>query len=188
MAADVWNLDASDGQLLLHTRVAGRAAKMGHRLTIAMNNWVATVRWNAGEPVEAELTVEVDSLEVLRGEGGLKPLSGLEKALARSNALGVLDADRHPQIRFQASDIDKVQDGYRLAGTLEIHGVTGECQIGLRVEDLGEAWRLSCEADVRQSDFGIKPYSMLMGSMKVVDTVTVSLTAECSKAHHAANG
>ena len=122
---------------------AGRAAKMGHRLTIAMNNWVATVRWNAGEPVSAELTVEVDSLEVLRGEGGLKPLSGLEKALARSNALGVLDADRHPQIRFQASDIDKVQDGYRLAGTLEIHGVTGECQIGLRVEDLGEAWRLS---------------------------------------------
>jgi polyisoprenoid-binding protein YceI len=90
----------------------------------------------------------------------------------------VLDADRFPQIRFQASDIDTVDDGHRLTGTLEIHGVTRECAIDLHVEDLGDAWRMSCRADVRQSEFGIKPYSMLMGSMKVVDTVAVSFSAE----------
>jgi polyisoprenoid-binding protein YceI len=181
VTATVWNLDASDGQLLVHTGVTGRAAKMGHRLTIAMNTWLATVRWSAGEPAEAELAVEVDSLQVLRGEGGVKALSGPEKTLARSNALRVLDADRFPQIRFQASDIDKVDDGYRLTGTLEIHGVAGERGIDLRVEDLGDAWRLSCQADVRQSECGIKPYSMLMGSVKVADTVTVSFTAERAK-------
>jgi polyisoprenoid-binding protein YceI len=179
----VWNLDASDGQLLVHTGVTGRAAKMGHRLTIAMNNWAATVRWSAGEPVEAELTVEVDSLEVLRGEGGVKGLTGPEKGLARSNALRTLDAGRFPQIRFHTGDIGKVDDGYRLAGTLAIHGVSKECEIGLHVEGLGEAWRLSSEAVVRQSDFGIKPYSMLMGSMKVVDAVTVSFAAERAKAN-----
>ncbi len=181
MTDEAWTLDASNGQLLVHTGVTGRAAKMGHRLTIAMNRWVATVQWNAGEPVEAELTVDVDSLEVLRGEGGLKPLSGPEKALARSNALRTLDADRYPQVRFRAGDIAKAEDGYRLAGTLEIHGKTGECEVSVRVEDLGEKWRMSCETDVRQSDFGVKPYSMLMGSMKVVDTVTVSFSATVAK-------
>jgi polyisoprenoid-binding protein YceI len=45
------------------------------------------------------------------------------------------------------------------------------------VKNLGETWQLSCEADVRQTDFGVKPYSMLMGAMKVVDTVTVAFTA-----------
>jgi polyisoprenoid-binding protein YceI len=85
-------MDASDGQLLVHTGVTGRAARMGHRLTIAMNSWRATVRWSSGEPAEAELTVEVDSLRVLDGEGGLKALSGPEKVLSRSNALRVLDA------------------------------------------------------------------------------------------------
>ena len=178
MSAKVWNLDASEGQLLVHTGITGRAAKLGHRLTIAMNTWQATVRWSAGEPVEVELKIDVDSLQVLRGEGGVKGLSGPEKAQARSNALKVLEPDRFPQIRFQADDIDKVDDGYRLTGTLEIHGVANECEIDLRVEDHGDAWRLSCEAIVRQSDFGITPYSMLMGSMKVVDTVTVSFTAE----------
>ncbi|MDG5481296.1 YceI family protein [Mycolicibacterium gadium] len=180
-SSPVWNLDASDGRLLVHTGVTGRAAKMGHRLTIAMTTWLATVRWSGGEPVEAELTVEVESLQVVKGEGGLKSLSGPEKVLARSNALGVLDAQRFPQIRFLANDIDKSDDGYLLTGTLEIHGVAQEREIGLRVEDLGETWRLSCQADVRQSEFGVKPYSMMFGSMKVVDSVTVSFTAERTK-------
>ena len=154
---------------------------MGHRLTIAMTTWRAGVRWTDDEPAEADLTVEVDSLEVLQGKGGLTPLSRPEKTLARSNAVRLLDADRFPQICFQASDIEKSGDGYRLLGTLDIHGVTRECAIDLRVEDLGDAWRMSCRADVRQSEFGIKPYSMLMGSMKVVDTVAVSFSADRAK-------
>ena len=69
----------------------------------------------------------------------------------------------------------------RLLGTLDIHGATRECAMGLHVEDLGDAWRMSCRADVGQSEFGIKPYSMLMGSMNVVDTVAVSFSAGRAK-------
>lgn len=177
----MWTLDASDGQLLIETGVTGRAARMGHRLTIAMTNWRAGVRWSDGEPAEADLTVEVDSLEVLLGEGGLTPLSGPEKTLARQNAVKLLDVDRFPQIRFQPNVIEKRGEGYRLLGTLDIHGVRREYAIDLRVEDLGDAWRMSCRADVRQSEFGIKPYSILMGAMKVVDAVTVSFSADRTK-------
>jgi polyisoprenoid-binding protein YceI len=181
VTSDVWHFDGSQGQLLVHTGVTGRAAKMGHRLTIAMTTWRATVNWADGEPADVELTVEVESLQVLRGEGGVTPLSGPEKALARSNALKVLGADRFPQIYFQASDIGKTGDGYRLTGSVDIHGVTRDRVIDLHVDDGGDSWRLACEADVRQTDFGVKPYSMLMGSMKVVDTVTVSFSASRPK-------
>jgi polyisoprenoid-binding protein YceI len=177
MTVNEWNFNASDGGLLVKTGVTGPAAKMGHRLTIAMTEWQATVRWSRGKPVEAEVIVEVESLQVRKGAGGVKALSAPEKTLARSNALKSLDAKRFPQIRFQASGIAKSDDGYRLTGTLEIHGVSNECAANLRIDDLGEKWRLSCEAGVVQSDFDIKPYSMLMGSMKVVDSVIVSFTA-----------
>ncbi len=73
---------------------------MGHRLTIAMTRWQATVNWEGGEPVTAELVVDTDSFEVLRGEGGVKGLSGPEKAVVRSNALKSLNASRFPEIRF----------------------------------------------------------------------------------------
>lgn len=181
MSAAAWNLDASDGELLVTTGVAGRAAKMGHRLTIAMTTWQATVQWSNGEPVGVDLTVDVDSLKVLRGEGGVKGLSGPEKALARSNALGVFDAAKFPQIRFQADDIEKTTGGYRLTGSLEIHGKSRKRVVDLRVEDLGDRWRMSCGAEVKHSEFGMKPYSMFLGSMKVVDEVTVSFTAEHAK-------
>lgn len=175
---DIWALDAADGELMVHTGVAGPAAKMGHRLTIAMRRWQATVQWSDGEPVAAQLKADVDSLEVLRGEGGLTPLSGPEKTLVRSNALRQLDVKRFPQICFETDSIDRTQDGYRLAGMLRIRDKTRHREVALHTEDLGDAWRLSAQAVVRQSEFKVKPFSLLMGSLKVADDVTVAFTAQ----------
>jgi polyisoprenoid-binding protein YceI len=176
-----WSLGPSDGELLIRTGVAGRAARMGHRLTVAMTRWQATVQWRGADPVSAQLVVETDSFEVLRGEGGVKGLSGPEKALVRSNALKSLAGGRFPEIRFGATDIDKTDEGYRLVGRLEIHGKSRDHVIDLRTDDLGESWRMSAESGVRQSDYGIKPYSLLMGSVQVADQVTVSFTAAHAK-------
>src|SRR6202047_2651779 len=154
---------------------------MGHRLSIAMRRWQATVRWSDGAPVGAQLTVDVGSLEVVRGEGGLTPLSGPEKILVRSSALRSLGARRFPRITFAAKTIEKSDDGYRLTGALTIHGKTRAQTVDMRTDDLDGSWRLSSETTVRQSEFGIKPYSQLLGSLKVADDVTVSFTAECAK-------
>jgi polyisoprenoid-binding protein YceI len=181
MTDTVWTLDASNGQLLVETGVTGRAARMGHRLTIAMNSWSATVTWVNDEPSAVQLDVDVESLEVLRGEGGVTPLSGPEKALARSNALKALAADRFPTISFRADDVVKTDGGYRLAGTLEIHGAVRPRSVDLRVDDLDGSWRMSIDAAVSQSEFGVKQVSMFMGSMKVADEVTVVFTATRSK-------
>lgn len=151
---------------------------MGHRLTIAMRRWQATVEWSGGEPVAAALNVDVDSLEVLRGEGGVTPLSGPEKAMVRSNALRQLDARRFPEISFDADTIEESRDGYRLTGSLQIRGKKRAKVIDLNTDDLGDVWQLSGQAVVRQSEFGVKPYSLLMGSLKVADDVTVSFTAQ----------
>ena len=70
-----WKLSASDGELLVRTGVTGRAAKMGHRLTLVMNSWDATVRLADGQPVAAHQAVDVDGLAVSHGEGGLMALS-----------------------------------------------------------------------------------------------------------------
>lgn len=178
---DLWTLDAADGELLLRTGVKGRAARMGHRLTIAMTRWQATVRWADANPVAAELVVETGSFQVVGSQGGVKGLSGPEKALVRSNALGSLDAGRFPEIHFTADVIEKTKKGYRLTGPLAISGKQRDHVIDLRTEDLGDSWRVSAESTVRQSNFGIKPYSLLMGSVQVADDVALSFTAVHAK-------
>lgn len=173
----VWTIGPADGELLLHTGVAGRAARMGHRLAIAMTRWRATVTWADSRPVSAVLAVETDSFDVLRSEGGVKGLSGAEKALVRSNALKSLAASRFPEISYSADAIEKADDGYRLTGALKVRGVSREHVIELHTEDLGHAWRMSVESTVRQSDYGIEPYSLLMGSVQVADDVALSFSA-----------
>lgn len=174
---DTWTIGPSDGELTLRTGVAGRAARMGHRLTIAMRRWHATVTWDNHEPVAADLTVEVESFDVLRGEGGVKGLSGPEKGLVRVNAMKAMDASRFPTIRFVAGTVERGDGGYRLTGELAIHGQTHGHVIDLRTEDVGDSWRMSAESTVRQSDYGITPYSLLMGSVQVADEVALSFTA-----------
>lgn len=173
-----WHLDQTDGRLLVRTGVTGPAAKMGHRLTLAMNSWHATVDWAGGEPTGLRMTVDVPSLEVVSGEGGATPLSAPEKVLARSNALKTLDVKRFPQITFETTSIESTRPGYRLAGTVQIHGTTRDCAVDLDVEESDDGWRMSSEVEIPQTEFGVKPYSMLMGAMKVADAVTVSFTAE----------
>lgn len=177
MTKSDWSIDPAAGELRIRTGVAGRAAKMGHRLTIAMQSWDATVRWAGDKPKSAELTVAVDSLAVISGEGGIKPLAGPEKGVARSNALKSLDAKKFSQIRFVADDIAKTEHGYRLTGTTEIHGTARPQVVDLTVEDRGDTWVLSTQVSITQSDFGVKPYSLFMGSLRVADEVTVEFTA-----------
>lgn len=172
-----WSLDASSGELLIRTGVAGPAAKTGHRLTIAMRTWEARVDWRGKEPAGVDLTVAVDSLEVIKGEGGVTPLGGPEKSIARSNALKSLDAKKFPQISFTASDVTKTADGYRISGAVEIHGKTRPQVVDLAVQDSGDAWTMSAQVAVIQTDFGVKPYSLLMGAVKVADQVTIDFRA-----------
>ncbi|BBX14997.1 MULTISPECIES: YceI family protein [Mycobacteriaceae] len=178
--------DASHGRLQVGTGVAGRAAKMGHRLTIAMERWQAVVSWSGEQPTAVTLTVEADSLRVLGGEGGMTPLTGPEKALIRTNARNCLGADKYRRIRFESSEIEATDDGYRLTGSLEIRGRTKPHVVAVQVSELGpphqhrDSWRVDGETVVRHSDFGVRRYSMLMGAMQVADEVTVSFSATVS--------
>lgn len=40
---------------------------------------------------------------------------------------------------------------------------------------------MACDAVVSHHDFGVKPYSLMMGAMKVADEVAVSFHAEHAK-------
>lgn len=155
---------------------------MGHRLTIVMRSWRATVDLDGDEPIAVEVTVDLDSLDVLAGEGGMTPLSGAEKTLVRNNALKSLQAKRFPQAIFRSSSIERGEDSWRLAGTLDLSGQSREQTVVVHVVGDDADLRITGEALVRHSDHRIKQFSMLMGAMKVADEVRVTLTATVSQA------
>ena len=171
--SDTWNLSEKNGELLLLTDVTGRAAKTGHRLTIRMNSWKAVAVVNDGRPTAVDLAVDVDSMEVLSGEGGMKPLSGAEKKVARANALKSMNAKKHKTVNYYSTDVEDDGSTFRIGGTLSINGVDRSHPLTVNVNDK----TFSCETVVDQTNFGIKPFSLMMGSLKVADKVEISITA-----------
>ena len=171
--SDTWSLDQRNGELFVHTDREGRAASLGHRLSIEVTQWRVEVTEDGGVPVSASLVVDVSSLQVRSGVGGVKSLSAAERAVARRQALRTLHARSHPTIEFRATDVRLLDEGYELDGRLVIRGVTRPCRVV--VHRRGD--QLTCEAVVRQSDHGVKPVSFMMGALKVSDEVTVRWTA-----------
>jgi polyisoprenoid-binding protein YceI len=175
------HLDQTNGTLTLRTGVTGAAARMGHRLTIVADSWHIDVEESDGQPVAGSLVVDLDSLRVVGGEGGVTPLSGPEKLIVRSNALKTLNAKRFPTVEFRAEEFTGTDSGYRLHGPLTLHGRTQTIDVDVDVADVDGTLELGARVEVSHKVFGIKPYSMAMGAMKVADLVTVAFSARVAR-------
>ena len=65
-------------------------------------------------------------------------------------------------------------DGLTVEGDLTLHGTTRP--LGFDVAMTGDG-TLGATAVIKQTDWGMKPYSTLFGALKVVDEVEVSIDA-----------
>ena len=169
------DLGPSHGTLTLHTGVQGRAAKIGHALTIEMRAWSAVVTLDGSEPTAVTLQVVLDSLQVVRGDGAL-PLTPLDKRKIRSSALTSLSAAAHPFLDFTSTSVSQHPDGYEVRGEVALAGSTGP--LGVAVHVARSAGLVTCNATFPfvQTTFGITPYSAMLGSLKVSDQVDVTLS------------
>ena len=75
---------------------------------------------------------------------------------------------------FASSEIRATADRVDVVGELTIHGVTQPLSASLALAD----GRATASIPVRQTDFGVKPYSLMLGQLKVADEVIVEIDAE----------
>lgn len=160
------------GRLLVKTTRTGLGAKAGHDLTIEVTRWSGEARVDPAEPVDSSVTVEVDaaSFEVREGAGGVKPLTGSDRAEIKKNLQQkVLHTDRHPSITFRSTRVEGTEASFSVEGDLTIAGVTRPVTVRSRLRD----GRVQGSATVTQTSWGIRPYSALFGALKVSDDVEV---------------
>ena len=78
------------------------------------------------------------------------------------------------RITFQSSQVQATSggSGLNVRGELTLLGTTHPIEFDIEVEETG---KLSCVAVVKQSDWGIEPYSGLFGALTVLDEVEVEV-------------
>ena len=171
-----YTLGPEHGTLSVLTGRTGAAAKAGHDLVIDVTAWQATVE--VGEdPAQTTIVLDVDggSLRVREGVGGMQPLGDDDK---RNIQTSIDDEVLHGQgISFRSTEVDPAPGGNRLTvrGDLTLVGATAPIAFDLMVAGESE---ITGSAVVRQSDWGITPYSTLFGTLKVIDEVEVTIDAD----------
>lgn len=178
---DTITLGPTNGTLQLRTDIAGAAARMGHRLLIDVPRWQATVQVDAETPRSIELTAELSSLVVISGEGGVKPITNGDRLTIADNAKKSLDVARNPLATFTCSDLAPAGADWRLSGTLEVNGQRRPVTATVSVTDAGAHWQVASTVPVDQRDYGVKPYSAMLGKLRVGDVVRVEFSAAVAK-------
>lgn len=164
------HLGPEHGQIVLRTFRDGLAAQAGHDLIIEISRWSGEL--SVGDdlaPTSLEVRIDMGSLVVREGTGGIKPLSDRDKREIAVTARKVLSADRNPEATFAATDFTAAAGGGEISGTLTLAGRSRP--IRLRVSESGGGYEAA--ASVVQTEFGIKPYSGFLGALKVRDAVDV---------------
>jgi hypothetical protein len=170
-----YTLGPDDGTLTVRTGRSGAASKAGHDLLIEVTSWRAELDLpeGAGERSIA-LSADPRSLRVREGSGGIQALGDDDKAsIAKTIDDEVL---KGAAIEFRSSRVEAGPDGtgLRVEGELELSGARHPVAFHLTT---GADGRLTGAATLKQSDFGMKPYSTLFGALKVADEVEVAIDA-----------
>ena len=171
--AGTYELGPADGVLSVRTRRTGAAAKAGHNLVLHVTAWQATLEVGEDPARQRRARRRRASLRVHEGTGGMQALGDDDKASIEET----IDDEvlKRQAIAFRSTSVAVAPDGRTLSveGELTLVGETRPVAFELTID----GGRLSGSAVVKQSDWGISPYSTLFGTLKVVDEVEVVLDA-----------
>lgn len=168
------------GRLTLRTYRTGLAAQAGHDLTIEVTRWSGELDGDDRAPARLEAHIDMGSLQIREGIGGVKPLTDRDRREIAATARKQLEADKHPEATFVAEQFEPDGNGGGvISGTLTLHGRTHPFR--LQVSKNGEG-RYRVTGTVVQSQFGIKPYSGMFGALRLRDAVDVEADVDLTGA------
>lgn len=167
----VWNAD--NAQCFVYAFKEGLLAAAGHDVKLRVTDFEVVADRSGVRGRFAANSLEV-VCAMSKGEENHGALSDSDKATIKGYVDDdILQSGEHPEIEWTTTRMRRDGEGrIRVQGQLSLHGRTKP--VKLTVETVGD--RLVAQARVRQPDFGIKPFSALMGTLKIKPVVEVELS------------
>jgi polyisoprenoid-binding protein YceI len=141
-----------------------------------VGSWEAEVKLGDA-PEQSAMTLVADSrsLRVIHGSGGIKALTAEDK----ENIQKTIDDEvlKGCVIQFRSTEVRGAPGGAGLSvrGQLDLNGKQAPVTFDLAFGDDGH---MTGSATLKQTEFGMKPYSALFGALKVADEVQIAIEAK----------
>ena len=181
--ATVYRLNAERSQLHILVYRGGPLARLGHNHVVSAENMSGSV-W-VGEQLEscgfdivvpvADLTVDDDVARKAEGEQFATVVPQEARDGTRRNMLRreVLDGESFPRISLHALSISGSREAPLVVTRIELKDQIRDVPVTANVVLRGDELTASGEFDLKQTDFGITPFSIGMGALQVIDTLHI---------------
>jgi len=159
------SIDLARSVVKVHVASAGLLSVFAHGHLISAP--LAGGRISASGQPDLEVSFQARALEVVDPQ-----LSAPDRAEVQATMLGprVLDAERHPEIRFRSTAIEaRGGNAWAVEGLLALHGQTRPLRFAVSRRD----GHYEGSVTLKQTDFGIVPIRLAGGTVQVRDEIRI---------------
>lgn len=173
-----YRIDPAASRFDVKTGTAGLLGGLAHDHLIRAKDPRGRVVYDPADPGASSVEVEVDATTLLVKDEGIDEddRKEIEETLKGEE---VLHVEKHPTIRFRSTKVEGTPPRLRVRGELTLHGTTRaiEVPVEITIEEGGAAIRARGTFEARTSDYGMKPYSAALGTIRVADRVEFDFEA-----------
>ncbi|MBM3464466.1 MAG: YceI family protein [Armatimonadetes bacterium] len=165
--------DNGSAEVFVFTYKEGLLSAVAHDLKIRVNDFEITV-----DEENNDLTARFNpaSLQVVNAMKEGRDTPGTpgdndKKTIQDTIQNDVLHTKKFGEITFELEAHRAAGDGYQIKGDLNLHGQKKSVMVDVRQEN----GHFVAETTLHQPDFGIKPYSAMMGTLKIKPDVKIQV-------------
>ncbi|MDY6947240.1 MAG: YceI family protein [Pseudomonadota bacterium] len=181
--AAIYEIDPQASVVHIHVFRGGTFARLGHNHVMSSKSvtgrvWILPQLSESGFELSfpvAELSV--DDPEARRAAGSDFPpeIPAADKEGTRKNMLrkDVLDAENYPQVTVKSAAVAGSIQAAKITARITIKDATREVIVPTSIVVNGSRLTASGEFEIRQTDFGMKPFSVALGALEVQDPLRI---------------
>jgi polyisoprenoid-binding protein YceI len=181
-AADLYKINpAPQSHFALEIEKTGLMAGKKHHFEFS--RYHGSLKYDKEQAANSSMKLAVESQSAVCQDTWVKPK---DREKIQSYALHeMLDAERYPEIVFESTTVKPMSEGrFQVQGRLTIRDQTKPATAEVKVEaSNGQQLRFTGQANVRLTDYNLKPPTAALGAIGTKDKMTVlfQLTGEPAK-------
>ncbi len=177
----VYAINTDESEVMIYAYRGGTFAKMGHDHVVTSRDVHGYVSL-AEDAYEAKADLYVPLKTLTVDEPAKRSQAGFESSLSENDIAGtrrnmlkkVLEAESYPYVFIHVEVDGGIYRQQIVKVGMTLHGVTRTITVPVEIEQTRDRLGIRGKMVLRQSDFGIEPYSVFAGALRVKDEIVLS--------------
>jgi polyisoprenoid-binding protein YceI len=172
-----YTIDLSQSRVTATLTQEGFIARRYPTHRVEVKNFSGKIEVSERDETRIAVEVEAETKSLTNADEGMTEFERREFHNVLNNS--VLESDKFPKIKFVSVSVSDARKSgetraFTLNGDLTLRDTTKRVSFPVAVTIAKDQLRATGEASLKQSDFGIKPYSGKLGLIKIGDDVKIN--------------